>query len=86
MVGRYTEESDACIATMAKFNKVGPGHSYAYVSNVLGCDGELVSDARVEGYRSFTILWTGRRPGSSMVASFDNNRMVVKTQMGLTYQ
>lgn len=77
-------DSDVCIATMEKFNKVGPGHSYGYVSNVLGCDGERVSDARVEGYRSFTILWTGRRSGSSMVATFDNGRMVVKTQMGLT--
>lgn len=49
----------------------------------LGCRGTTVSESNAGGTHYRTLVWDGERPGSKVILSYEFNRLIDKTQIGL---
>ena len=65
--------------TLEQFNKIKQGMTYQEVVQILGREGELMSEAG--SMRMYT--WTNKDDFSNMNATFNNNRVAAKGQLGL---
>lgn len=70
-------------ATLARFNQLRPGMSFAEVSQVMGPDGVPVSFTSLMGTVSFTVSWPGQTPGSTAVVTFSDGKVLSSMQAGL---
>lgn len=68
--------------SMAQYNEIQPGMSYAEVVAILGREGEEMSSNEIGGYRTVMYMWENRF-GANMNAMFQNDEMVQKAQFGL---
>jgi hypothetical protein len=72
-----------CIIDPADYASLKAGDSYAVVIRKLDCWGEEVGRTEDEETTSVMYLWRGRVPGSSLVVTFENDRLIGKAQSGL---
>lgn len=70
-------------ATLAGFNQVTPGMSYAQVSQILGSGGTENSRTDVGGTTTVMYTWQGSSFASNMNAMFQGDKLVSKAQFGL---
>ncbi|HEX8391195.1 MAG TPA: DUF3862 domain-containing protein [Longimicrobium sp.] len=70
-------------ATLAKFNQLRPGMTFAEVTQVMGPAGIPVSFTSLMGTVTFTISWAGATPGSTAVVTFQGDRLFSTLQAGL---
>ena len=68
-----------CIVSFAQYQALKIGMSYVQVSKVLGCDG--IETAHMS-FNTVLYDWPGRA-GGFITATFQNGRLLSKTQVGL---
>ena len=66
----------------AKFNKVNTGMTYAQVKEVLGSDGDLVSESDLFNSKTTSYAWRGKGY-SNIRATFRNDKLTNKYQSAL---
>jgi hypothetical protein len=73
-----------CGATLAEFYEMRPGMSYREVRDIVGCEGEVISQMALMGSNHITIQWDSQNTRfGSMTASFRDNSMVSRMQLNL---
>lgn len=80
------KEITSDIMTAEKFNRIESGMTYDEVVNIVGSDGELLSQADVGGdeYKTEMYVWYGAVPGSNANVTFQGGKVVAKAQIGLS--
>lgn len=68
--------------TMANYQRIETGMSYAEVVAILGAEGEELSSNELAGIKTVMYQWNGGF-GANMNVMFQNDEMVQKAQMGL---
>lgn len=69
--------------TMEAFNKVENGMSYEQVVEVLGGEGELMSETELAGMKMSIYTWDGNSTFSSCQITFQDGAVTSKSQYGL---
>lgn len=72
--------------TIAQYNKIEKGMSYAEVKALIGLDGALQSEAGEKGTDTYvaTYVWKGKTANAVAVIMFQGDKMASKTQVGIT--
>lgn len=74
----------SCQATAAAFNALKNNMTYDQVRSTIGCDGVVISDSEMAGYRTVMLAWDGKGGwGANMNVMIQNGRLVTKSQFGL---
>lgn len=74
----------SCEASADQFAKVAIGMSYAQVKEIIGCDGVVMSESEMAGFKSIMVGWDGEGgAGANMNAVFQNGKLHMKSQFGL---
>jgi hypothetical protein len=83
------QKRDTSFATMAEFRRIQNGMSYQQVCNIIGSEGELLSENFMEGVpgvmasiHTEMFMWQGEGLGN-MNAMFQNDKLMQKSQFGL---
>ncbi|MGF2616124.1 hypothetical protein FZC84_10775 [Rossellomorea vietnamensis] len=74
------EEKTSALATMEIYNQLHKGMSYEEVKEIIGSEGKAATE---EGDVDGVFIWDGNNPNSFMSVSFQRNKLIRKTQMGL---
>ena len=77
------EEKAKDYITLDDFNKISTGMSYEEVKNIIGNDGTIVSDSQVSDTHMIIYSWYGKDKISNANFSFQNDKLINKTQIGL---
>ncbi|WP_424363577.1 DUF3862 domain-containing protein [Methylocystis parvus] len=80
----FVTPATACAVTADGYSSLREGDSYRSAVSKLGCDGEEISRSSVAGYTTVMYMWNGSGLGANMNAMFQNDRLVSKSQFGLT--
>mgnify|MGYP004662614665 FL=1 len=72
--------------TAEKFNAIESGMTYDEVVNIVGSDGELLSQADIgdDEYKTEIYVWYGIVPGSNANVTFQGGKVAAKAQFGLS--
>lgn len=82
--GAYSVHGTSCKATADSFSRLANGMTYEQVRAIIGCDGAVMSESDIAGFRTFMIAWDGSGSlGANMNIMIQNGRMVMKSQFGL---
>lgn len=68
--------------TAAKYEQLRPGMSYDQAAKIMGSAGEELSSTQMAGYQTTMVAWKNW-DGSNMNATFQNGKLVSKSQFGL---
>jgi hypothetical protein len=68
--------------TKANFNRLSSGMTYAQVVQILGSEGEILSESDVADINTVMYQWSGGG-WANMNAMFQNGKLVSKAQFGL---
>lgn len=72
------------LATMAEYNQIKSGMSYAQVVEIIGGPGTEMSSSDIGGIHTVMYMWQGVGVlGANMNAIFQNDKLVQKAQAGL---
>lgn len=85
MFGGYSSTNKSYV-TQEQFDSVETGMSYYEVVNVMGSEGELLSqvDLGEFEYKTEMYSWIGKSVGSNCNITFQGDKVVSKAQIGLT--
>ncbi|HEV2515148.1 MAG TPA: hypothetical protein VGV07_07855 [Devosia sp.] len=73
-----------CGATLAEFYKLEIGMPYAAARDIIGCEGEILSQVSLGGTNSVMVSWDAQTAMfGSMNATFQNGRLVSRAQFRL---
>jgi len=73
-----------CGATLAEFYRLEIGMSYAAARDIIGCEGEILSQVSLGGTNSVMVSWDAQTASfGSMNATFQNGRLVSRAQFQL---
>lgn len=75
------QRQEVAVLTLEKFNNLKDGITYKQAVNILGKEGELLSDSSIAGYKTSMYQWS--EGFSNMNAMFQNGKLVQKAQFGL---
>lgn len=77
--------ASAATVTLAEFEKITAGMTYAQVVEIIGGPGKEMSRMQMAGVpTTVTYAWDGEgSPGANMHATFQSGRLVTKAQFGL---
>lgn len=79
-----TEKINNPTITLEEFNKLKTGMTHKQVANIVGSNGQLLSESDIAGYHSYMIMWEGEESlGANANALFQNGKLVSKSQFGL---
>jgi hypothetical protein len=71
-----------CEVSLAQYQLLDTGMSYAEARLTLGCDGLEVLRNGIGGHQTVAYRWSGSRPGTAINTVFQNDRLVSKSQIG----
>ncbi|MBI4924127.1 MAG: hypothetical protein HY834_20520 [Devosia nanyangense] len=75
---------EPCGATLKEYSALKAGMSLHRAASVIGCPGTEMSRVSIGGQETVLVSWRGTRGlFSNMNATFDNDRLVAKGQLGL---
>lgn len=80
---KETPRKEVGAVNMENFNKLKTGMKYSEVVEILGKEGEILSETEVGGYKTVMYKWDGESLLSNMNAMFQNGKMISKAQFGL---
>lgn len=69
--------------TMAEFNAIESGMSYAEVVEIVGCEGTLMSSVDLMGINTSIYCWYGKDGISNANVTFQGDAVMGKAQIGL---
>lgn len=73
--------------SLEEFNTIEAGMTYEQVKEIIGSDGELLSDVDLgmgEKYHTLTYVWYGNKAtGSNANFTFQGGKLITKAQIGL---
>jgi hypothetical protein len=69
--------------TAASFAKIKTGMRYEQVVEILGQDGEVLSESEFGSTKTVMYQWKGEGFGANMNAMFQNDKLINKSQFGL---
>lgn len=73
-----------CGATLAEFYELEIGMPYAAARNIIGCEGEILSQVSLGGTNSVTVSWDAETAMfGNMHATFQNGHLVSRAQFRL---
>jgi hypothetical protein len=73
-----------CGATLAEFYELEIGMPYAAARDIIGCEGEILSQVSLGGTNSVTVSWGAQTTMfGNMHATFQNGRLVSRAQFRL---
>lgn len=76
--------TEPCGATLAEFYELEIGMSYAAARDIIGCDGEVLSQVSLGGTNSVMVSWNAQTAMfGSMNATFQNGQLVSRAQFRL---
>lgn len=75
--------SSALGVTAAGYSALYTGMTYEKASEILGSPGEELSSSDVAGTRTVMVAWKANNGFANMNAMFQNDRLVMKAQLGL---
>lgn len=76
--------AEPCGATLAEFYNLEIGMTYAAARDIIGCDGEILSQVSLGGTNSVMVSWNAQTAMfGSMNASFQNGQLVSRAQFRL---
>lgn len=75
-------EDNSPVVSLADYNAITEGMSYAEVKNIIDSPGVELSRSDVAGYSTVLYAWQNE-DGSNMNAMFQNGSLVTKAQFGL---
>lgn len=79
---KETKKKDKSTLTLKKFNQLKTDMSYKEVVQILGTKGEVMSESEVAGIKTVLYTWDGSF-GANMNATFQNDKLISKAQVGL---
>jgi len=78
-----TKAPDTTIS-LAEFNSLNTGMSYKEAVSIIGCEGTISSQSKMNGIETIMYTWKGSGDlGANANAMFQNNNLVSKAQAGL---
>ena len=81
---RVPAVAESCGATLAEFYELEIGMSYAAARDIIGCDGEVLSQVSLGGNNSVMVSWNAQTAMfGSMNATFQNGQLVSRAQFRL---
>lgn len=81
-----SNSSNVSSITLDEFNKIQAGMPYSKVVDIIGGNGELVSESTVGEYTAQTYMWKGSdfdTSGGNAIIIFSNGDVTAKAQSGL---
>lgn len=69
--------------TMEQFSQLETGMTYEDAVEILGSEGEVLSETGIAGTDTVMYQWDGSSFASNMNATFQNGKLVSKAQFGL---
>lgn len=76
--------AEPCGATLAEFYELEIGMSYVVARDIIGCDGEVLSQVSLGGANSVMVSWNAQTAMfGSMNATFQNGQLVSRAQFRL---
>ena len=78
-----TEANERAEVTLEEFFQIRPGMSYSQVVNLIGSEGELVSETALAGMRVQNFRWIQNDGAGVAVVTFENSVAYSKSQDGL---
>jgi hypothetical protein len=72
-----------CTVDKAGYQALKTGMTYKQVAQILGCEGEGVSENEIAGFHTIMYKWYGKDGISNMNVMFQNGRLMQKSQFGL---
>jgi hypothetical protein len=80
-------QSTSCKASIGAFNSIQNGMSYTDVIRIIGCQGSVLSDSEIAGFKTTMYMWSGKgrflQPGANMNLMVQDGKVVMKAQFGL---
>lgn len=77
-----SEQSDVTVSA-AQYDKIETGMTYDEVKEILGGDGQSLSETEIAGQTAEMYSWSGSSLGSNCTISFGNGKVTAKSQVGL---
>ena len=78
------EKKNSPKITMAEFEALQTGITYEQAVEIIGGAGEVMSQVDMAGYNTVMYMWQGDGGlGSNANATFQNNSLISKAQIGL---
>jgi len=76
--------AESCGATLVEFYELEIGMSYVAARDIIGCDGEVISQVSLGGTNSVMVSWNAQTAMfGSMNATFQNGQLVSRAQFRL---
>jgi hypothetical protein len=74
--------NDFCAVTAQGYARLQSGDTYATAVAELGCNGIEISRSDIPNYITVIYMWEGRPLGANMSATFQNDKLTGKAQLG----
>ena len=71
-----------CAVTVQAYKRLQSGDTYETAVAKLGCKGSEISRSDIPDYITVIYIWEGQPLGANMSATFQNDKLISKAQMG----
>ena len=72
----------SCAVTAQGYARLQSGDTYATAVAKLGCEGGEISRSDIPDYITVMYMWEGEPLGANMSATFQNDKLINKSQLG----
>jgi hypothetical protein len=78
----YAVTNSSCAVTAQGYAHLQSGDTYAAAVAKLGCEGSEISRSDIPDYITVMYMWEGEPLGANMSATFRNDKLISKAQLG----
>lgn len=77
------DNRNAVTITKAEFDQIQMGMSYEQVREIIGGDGDVMSEVEIGGMRTVVYMWKGNSLGANANFTFTSGALQARAQFGL---